>query len=133
MMSEALADTPVSSFSDATDDIVQGDSISVPSVSGLSVQEAERKLRNADLEPVVSGDQVYASYAQAGTVAYSYPGTGSAVYPGQRVVLYISAGSPPAPEQPEPDDQTTLGPDPGNGNGNGNGRRNGRGNGEGGD
>jgi hypothetical protein len=129
MMNEALEDVPVSSFNDATDDIVQGDSISVPSVSGLSVSEAQRKLRDADLEPVVSDDQVYASYAPAGTVAYSYPGTGSAVYPGQRVVLYVSAGSPPEPEQPQPDEQTTLGPDPGNGNGNGNGRGNGNGNG----
>jgi membrane peptidoglycan carboxypeptidase len=129
MMNEALEDVPVSSFNDATDDIVQGDSISVPSVSGLGVSEAQRKLRDADLEPVVSDDQVYASYAPAGTVAYSYPGTGSAVYPGQRVVLYVSAGSPPEPEQPQPDEQTTLGPDPGNGNGNGNGRGNGNGNG----
>ena len=58
-------------------------------------------LRQARLDPVVSGDRVYADYAPAGTVAYSYPGDGSSVYPGQRVVIYVSAGPPPA-EPPPP-------------------------------
>jgi membrane peptidoglycan carboxypeptidase len=121
MMSTALADTPASSFTDASDDVVRGDSITVPSVSGLGVEEAKAKLRKAELEPVVSDDEVYATYAPEGTVAYSYPGTGSAVYPGQRVVIYVSAGAPPAPE-PEPSDGTTIGPDPGdNGGGQGGG------------
>jgi membrane peptidoglycan carboxypeptidase len=111
MMSTALADTPYSSFDDADDNIVQGESISVPSVSGMSVEDAQRSLRDAELDPVISGEQVYASYAAAGTVAYSYPGTGDQVYPGQRVVIYISTGAPPAPPpQPEPSVETTLGP-----------------------
>ena len=97
---------------------MQGESISVPSVSGKSVEDAKRTLRKAQLEPVVSGDQVYATYAPQGTVAYSYPGTGASVYPGQRVVVYVSNGAPPVPtpqpqpsqppEAPEP--ETTLGP-----------------------
>ena len=129
MMNEALADVPVSSFSTATEDIVQGESISVPSVSGMSVEQARKALRNAQLDPVVSEDQVYASYAGAGSVAYTYPGTGAAVYPGQRVVIYVSAGAAPAqpepgPEQPTDGGGTTLGPDAGN-NGNGNGNGNG--------
>ncbi|HEX6937389.1 MAG TPA: penicillin-binding protein [Actinomycetes bacterium] len=132
MMSETLADTPVSSFNDATEDVVQGESISVPSVSGMSVEQAKQTLRDAQLDPVVSEDQVYATYAAAGTVAYSYPGTGAAVYPGQRVVIYVSRGAPPAPE-PQPTSDTTLGPDPGNnGNGNGNGNGGGPGGGPGG-
>jgi membrane peptidoglycan carboxypeptidase len=120
MMSEALANVPASTFTDPTEDIVQGESISVPSVSGMGVEQAKRALRKVELEPVVSYDEVYASYAPEGTVAYSYPGTGSAVYPGQRVVLYISAGAPPAPEEP-PSDEPTIGPEPGNGNGGRNG------------
>lgn len=111
MMSEALADTPVSDFNDATSAVVQGDSISVPSVAGLSVEEAKRTLRDAQLDPVLSGEQVYASYAAAGTVAYSYPGTGAAVYPGQRVVIYLSAGPAPAPPPADPT-TPTLGPTP---------------------
>ena len=92
--------------------------------------QSATKLRTYDpaqLDPVVSEDQVYASYAGAGSVAYTYPGTGAAVYPGQRVVIYVSAGAAPAqpepgPEQPTDGGGTTLGPDAGNnGNGNGNG------------
>jgi hypothetical protein len=97
--------------------VVSGDSISVPSVSGLSVEKARRKLQKVDLEPVVSSDRVYADYAPAGTVAYSFPGTGAAVYPGQRVVIYVSAGAAPTQPSPGPDDPDdadgpTLGPNP---------------------
>jgi beta-lactam-binding protein with PASTA domain len=52
------------------------------------------------------------SYAPEGTVAYSYPGHDASAYPGQRVVIYVSAGppaeSPPGEGggggQPNPDD-----------------------------
>ena len=118
MMSEALADTPVSTFTDAADKVRASDSISIPSVTGRSVEEAKRVLRDEQLEPVVNDGRVYASYAPEGTVAYTYPGTGASVYPGQRVVIYVSAGAPPAEEpapapQPEPTgDDPTLGPQP---------------------
>ena len=108
MMSRTLANIPVSTFSEPTDDVIKGDSVQVPSVSGMSVDQAKQVLRQAGLDPVVSGDTVYADYAAAGTVAYSYPGNGSAVYPGQRVVIYVSAGPPPA--QPTSEPGTTLGP-----------------------
>jgi membrane peptidoglycan carboxypeptidase len=118
MMNAALVDTPYSSFSDASDDIVRGESIGVPAVSGMTVEQARARLREAGLEPVVSEERVYADYAPAGTVAYSYPGTEAAVYPGQRVVIYVSAGAPPASgSEPEPSDETTLGPDPGDAGG----------------
>jgi beta-lactam-binding protein with PASTA domain len=112
MMSRTLANVPVSSFNEATDDVVRGESIQVPSVTGMSVEQAKQVLRQAQLEPVESGDRVYASYAPAGTVAYSYPGDGASVYPGQRVVIYVSAGPPPAePPPPTSEPQNTLGPD----------------------
>ncbi len=107
MMSNTLADTPVSSFTDAADDVRRGDANSVPSVTGRSVEDAKALLRQADLDPVVSSDRVYVDYAPEGTVAYSYPGTGDAVYPGQRVVIYVSAG-PPA-EEPEPETSDAAG------------------------
>ena len=110
MMSNTLADTPVSSFTDAADDIRRGDANAVPSVTGRSVEDAKALLRRAALDPVVSGDRVYVDYAPEGTVAYSYPGTGDAVYPGQRVVIYVSAG-PPA-QEPEPSLTPGAGPDP---------------------
>jgi membrane peptidoglycan carboxypeptidase len=117
MMSSTLANTPASSFTEATDDIVRGESLQVPSVSGMSVEQAKQVLRQAQLDPVVSGDTVYASYAAAGTVAYSYPGNGAAVYPGQRVVIYVSAGPPPAePPQPTGEPSGGFGTDCGNSN-----------------
>ena len=128
MMSTTLANTPVSTFTDAADTIRQGNAITLPSVSGQSVETVKQTLRDLDLVPVVNDGRVYATYAPEGTVAYTYPGTGASVYPGQRVVIYISAGSPPAPP-PQPTPGTgegggggvTLGPQPGNGNGRGNG------------
>jgi membrane peptidoglycan carboxypeptidase len=112
MMRNTLADTPVSSFTGAGDSVRKGDAGTVPSVTGKSVEEAKALLREAKLDPVVSTDPVYVSYAPAGTVAYSYPGNGASVYPGQRVVIYVSAGPPaqptettvPGPGQPSPGD-----------------------------
>jgi beta-lactam-binding protein with PASTA domain len=85
----------------------------VPTVTGKSVEQAKSILRKAQLDPVVSDNPVYVTYAPAGTVAYSFPGSDAQVYPGQRVVLYVSAG-PPAPTQPTntPTPDQTLGPQP---------------------
>ncbi len=111
MMSRTLANTPVSSFTSAADDVKSGSAISVPTVTGKSVEQAKSILRKAQLDPVVSDNPVYVTYAPAGTVAYSFPGSDAQVYPGQRVVLYVSAG-PPAPTQPTnvPTPDQTLGP-----------------------
>ena len=113
MMSRTLAGTPVSSFTDAEDKVRNGDSITVPSVTGKSVDEAKSLLRKANLDPVVSGNKVYVSYASAGTVAYSYPGRDASVYPGQRVVIYVSAGAPAPPETTVPSGGGGGGGDPG--------------------
>jgi hypothetical protein len=127
MMGATLSGTPVTSFTDAADDVRSGSAGTVPSVTGQSVEQAKATLRAAHLDPVVSDNQVYVSYAAAGTVAYSYPGNGASVYPGQRVVIYVSAG-PPAESSSPPADTTAPSPGPGpgqpgpgNGNGNGNG------------
>jgi membrane peptidoglycan carboxypeptidase len=118
MMSRTLANTPVSSFTSAADDVRSGSADGVPTVTGKSVEQAKQILRRAQLDPVVSDNPVYVTYAPAGTVAYSYPGADAQVYPGQRVVLYVSAG-PPAPSQPteKPTPDQTLGPPPGEGGG----------------
>jgi membrane peptidoglycan carboxypeptidase len=133
MMSRTLAGTPASSFTDAPDDVRRGDANGVPSVTGRSVEEAKQLLRQAQLEPVVSRDRVYVDYAPKGTVAYTYPGSGDAAYPGQRVVIYVSAGpaaEEPNPSTPPPPGDGGVGP-PGNGNGNGNGNGGGGGGGGG--
>jgi membrane peptidoglycan carboxypeptidase len=129
MMSEALADTPVSDFNDVTNEVRQGDALQVPDLTGQSVEQAQQALRDAGFDPVVNGTPVNVDYAAAGTVAYTFPNRGEGAYAGQRVVIYISAG--PAPVAPQPEPQPTLG-DPGGGDGNGN-NGNGNGNGNGGD
>jgi membrane peptidoglycan carboxypeptidase len=104
MMSNTLAGTPVSSFTPASSDVTNGSGATVPSVSGQSVIQAKATLRAAHLNPVVSGSPVYVSYTPAGTVAYSYPATGSTAYPGERVTIYVSAGPPPGGPSPNPTD-----------------------------
>jgi beta-lactam-binding protein with PASTA domain len=107
MMSTTLAGTPVSSFTSAASDVRSGTAGTVPSVTGMSVERAKATMRAANLDPVVSNKKVYVTYAPAGTVAYSYPGNGASAYPGQRIVLYVSAG---------PSLQPTVTPTPGVGN-----------------
>jgi membrane peptidoglycan carboxypeptidase len=121
MMSNTLEGTPATSFTSAADDVRSGTAINVPSVTGMSVDQARQALRDAGLDAVVSDSQVYVTYAPAGTVAYSYPGKDAQVYPGQRVVLYVSAG-PPAVQPTTPptgEPQSTIGPADGGGPGNG--------------
>ena len=119
MMSRTLEGTPVSSFNGAADDVRGGAAVSVPSVTGMSVDQAKSALRDAQLDPVVSNDPVYVTYAAAGSVAYSYPGNGAQVYPGQRVVIYVSAGAPAPAETtvPGPGGGGNSGPGSGGGGG----------------
>jgi beta-lactam-binding protein with PASTA domain len=112
MMENTLAGTPVSSFTGAQQDVKDGSGGTVPSVSGQTVDQAKAALRAAHLDPVVNGSQVYVSYAAAGTVAYTYPASGATVYPGQRVVIYVSAGPPvqqSQPPGPQPNPTDTCG------------------------
>ena len=57
MMSRTLEGTPVSSFNGAADDVRGGAAVSVPSVTGMSVDQAKSALRDAQLDPVVSNDR----------------------------------------------------------------------------
>ena len=122
MMSRTLADTPVSSFTDAADDVRSGDSHHGP-VGHRQV--GRRRPRRCCGRPSSTRSSATtrstSTYAPAGTVAYSYPGTGASVYPGQRVVIYVSAGPPaaepsettrPGPGPSDPDSRTS-GPEPG--------------------
>jgi membrane peptidoglycan carboxypeptidase len=109
MMGNTLAGTPVSTFNSPSSDVTNGSGGTVPSVSGQSVDQAKATLRAAKLDPVVSGSPVYVSYAPAGTVAYSYPAAGATAYPGQRVVIYVSAGPPAQQGGPSPNPTDTCG------------------------
>jgi membrane peptidoglycan carboxypeptidase len=105
----ALQGVPISDFTAPPPSVSKGDAQPVPSVSGMSVQHAKDVLRGAGFSPVVSGTTVYASYAAAGTVAFTSPGGGSSAFRGSPVTIYISKGPPPTPT---PAPSKTKGPKP---------------------
>ncbi len=109
-MTAALKGVPARSFPNAPSDIVQGDSKQMPSVSGMSISQARSVLQRLQLDVQVSGQRVRVPYADEGEVAYSSPGSGGAVYPGQTVTLYISAGPPPKTKSPSPSPTKTKKP-----------------------
>ncbi len=130
----ALANMPVEKFVPVDPEIIDGAQVTLPSLAGLSPKEAIKRLDRLGLSSEVSPTEV-ASYEPAGKVAYTSPGAGSTVQPGDTVTISLSSGEPPAPE-PSPTDKKKNGggggPSPGdagnNGTGNGNGN-NGNGNG----
>lgn len=106
-MLAALAGRPVSNFAKAPDEVVKGNAVRVPQVTGMSVDQASQVIEAAGLKAEVSGKKVKTLAAPAGTVAYTSPGTGAAVYPGQVVTIFVSDGPPAAPT-PEPQPTFTF-------------------------
>ena len=95
--------------------------VSIPSVGGLSVEEATRILE--DLGFVVSIGGMRDSAYRRGTVAYTTPGAGSQLSSADTIVVYLSDGTPyvkpkktPKPDPtgptPDPDDKPGNGPHP---------------------
>jgi membrane peptidoglycan carboxypeptidase len=105
---------------------VEGQMVTVPSVGGLSPDDASAQLQAAGFSPVV-GPYVDSSYA-ADTVAYTSPGSGSVIGTGSSVTIYVSDGTPPAAAPaPAPPSGPDAGGDGGDGTGGGgNGGNNGR-------
>ena len=82
---------------------VNGKKVRVPSVAGLNIRKAQRRLRKRGLV-ARTGPMVDSSYPR-GTVAYVRPGAGSGAGSGTAVTLYVSDGTPyvpPPPPKPEP-------------------------------
>ena len=128
----ALTDVPVAYFTPINPELIDGAQLALPSLAGLSPEEAVKRLDALGLNTEIEDTEV-SSYQPEGTVAYSSPGAGSSVQPGGVVTLYLSNGVPPPPE-PEPEesggggDEDDAGGGPGNsGGGPGNGN-NGNGN-----
>jgi eukaryotic-like serine/threonine-protein kinase len=65
----------------------------VPSVLGLSTDEAINRLTDSNLDPVVS-DTTYDEKYPSGTILLQNPGGGEVVKHGRRVYLYVSGGEP---------------------------------------
>jgi membrane peptidoglycan carboxypeptidase len=74
---------------------IQGDPTLIPSVSGMSVEEAESTLEAAGFNALDGG--ITASSNPAGTVAYSSPSGGTTAPEGSVVTYYESSGTPPPP------------------------------------
>ncbi|MDF1603580.1 transglycosylase domain-containing protein [Nocardioides sp. YIM 152315] len=110
-------------FTPPTETAVEGVPATVPSVGGMSMDEAERTIEQAGFN-AIRGGTTYSDYS-AGTAAYSSPSGGSSIAKGSVVTIYESNGqSPPKPPKP---DKGGRGGGNGHGNGGGNGHGGGRG------
>jgi membrane peptidoglycan carboxypeptidase len=96
----ALADVPFSTFTPLNPELIDGATLGLPSLAGLTPQEAVRRLDALDLVSEVADGEVGSSQPQ-GTVAYTSPGAGTSVQPGDTVTIYLSNGiaPPPPPEE----------------------------------
>lgn len=92
-----ILDKPIRGFDEASSKVLNGDFVSVPNVSGMSVREATQVLEDAGLKAQVEG-RTYSTMSE-GTVVYSDP-SGRALR-GTTVGLYTSLGYVPAPPKPK--------------------------------
>jgi hypothetical protein len=93
----SILDKPKRDFDEPSGKVLNGDVISVPSVSGMSIREATSVLEDAGFKAQVAG-RAYSSMSE-GTVVYTNP-NGRAVR-GSTVGLYVSTGYVPAPPKPK--------------------------------
>lgn len=90
-------------FAQPPSTLVQGVKVSVPNVSGLSVDDARRELRAVGFHVDVAENTPW-SGVPAGNVAWTDPAAGTQLVKGSLVRLVISAGPEPTPEPPVDDD-----------------------------
>ena len=124
-----LPDTP---FEKPSGEDIKGLLTEIPSVFGMSPEEARKVLEDAGFTVAVAAGQVDGE-APAGTVQYTSPGRGETTGSGDTVTLYISDGTPyvppppPKPKKKKPADKptatTSTAPKPGGGGGGGGGGR----------
>lgn len=98
IMAAASADLPIRSFDDPSDKLLNGDRISVPYVSGMSVSQAKSVLQDAGFAAQVGG-QTY-SNLPPGIVVYTSP-SGTAMR-GETISLFTSTGYIPQPRYVAP-------------------------------
>ena len=127
----AVADLPVEQFVPIDSELIDGAQVTMPSLAGLSRKAAVQRLERLGLRAEVSSTTVF-SFQPEGTVAYTTPGAGTTVEPGDTIVLFLSNGEPPPPE-PEETKKNSGGGGSNDGgtpdnNGGGNGGNNGGGN-----
>jgi membrane peptidoglycan carboxypeptidase len=89
-MADALKGKPKEQFGRASDKLLIGDRVSVPSTFGMSVSGARATLRDAGFDPSVGG--TLSSDAPRGTVAGTSPRSGVRTVRGATVTIYTSRG-----------------------------------------
>jgi membrane peptidoglycan carboxypeptidase len=97
IMLAASEGMPIRQFGEPSNKILNGDKVSVPYVSGLSVEEAIAKLKEAGFSAQVAGSTN--SNLSRGLVVYTDP-SGSAIR-GSTIGLYTSTGFVPKPKPKE--------------------------------
>jgi membrane peptidoglycan carboxypeptidase len=102
IMQGASEDMPIKQFDDPSNTILNGDLVSVPYVSGMSVDQATQRLKDAGFLVQVAGNT--ASGLPQGFVVYTDP-SGSAVK-GSTIGLYLSTGKAKQ-DKPKPSTSTT--------------------------
>ncbi len=93
-MIRALAPYPAVGFAEPPRQYLTGIQVAVPSVSGMSIDEAVRTLKEAGFNPVVGGP-LYSRNVPAGLTAGTEPNTGAKVTRGSSIVVFPSAGPEP--------------------------------------
>jgi beta-lactam-binding protein with PASTA domain len=110
LMQTASEGLPIRQFDEPSKKILDGDTVSVPYVSGLTIEAATAKLKEAGFLAQVAG-QTSSGLAQ-GLVVYTNP-SGSAIR-GSTIGLYTSSGYVPTPRPPTtPQPTKTKKPKPG--------------------
>ena len=100
-MLPATEDMPMEDFPNATDRVIHGERVPVPSVGGQSLSQAQETLEDAGLG-VRFGNSVTSGWPE-GTVAGTSPAGGSMAREGSVVTIYPSGGTPPPPPPPSRD------------------------------
>ncbi|MFC0624215.1 penicillin-binding protein [Kribbella deserti] len=115
---------PEQGFHKVDPDVVKGDVIPIPRVTGMSPDEAISTLKAAGFNPQVAGDRRDSDQPE-GTVAYTSPRRSEGAIAGGTVIIYLSNGKdpnrppspPPTTTSPPPTGKPTTKPTkPGNGN-----------------
>lgn len=94
-MKAAMAGMPVENFGTANSKVLNGDRVSVPDVTGQSLDAARQTLEGAGFSVTVGGARP--SSVPAGSVAEQSPGAGSTARSGSTVTIYPSTGTPAPP------------------------------------
>ncbi len=97
-------------FGKATDKVLFGDRVSVPSTTGMSIADATRALEGAGFKVSVGSPQP--SNVTAGQVASSSPAAGTRLIVGSTVTIYPSSGPAPQPPPTATSGPTFPGPTP---------------------